>query len=341
MPKSESIKPHRPFIDMSLAKRVSLLAVWVIMLLALVAMAALTFQSLRNKRFVEALTLPGQMITLEGGNIYLNCQGDKQDPTLIFENGMGLASENWDWVQRALSSEYYACTYDRASIGFSDSFAGPVGAGHSADVLSQLLDKIGITEPVLIVGHSYGALIARVFADRFPERVAGLVLVDSSHEDMADRFPAEAQEGFKDMLAGFSILSIANHFGGAQLLGVPDMFANGLEGDAKARADHLYGSVSHMVGSAAEASEWEQSAVLARGVAERQLGDLPLSVVMVDGWPDVMMPSWTAMQQGLAALSSTGTFTVVETADHFEILTKEMFASQIADTVRSLAVEVF
>jgi hypothetical protein len=96
-----------------------------------------------------------------------------------------------------------------------------------------------------------------------------------------------------------------------------------------------------MADSSAEVKNWEQSALLARGVAKRQFGTLPLSVVMIDGWPDVMMPSWTAMQQDLAALSPVGTFTIIETADHYGVLTKEIFASQIVGTVRSLALQAF
>ncbi|WP_162946891.1 alpha/beta fold hydrolase [Ruegeria sp. EL01] len=310
-------------------------------LLVLTAFGAFGFQTLRNNRIASEFELPGTMITTAHGDLYVNCQGDRANPAIILENGMGLASENWDWIQSDLAEDFLACAYDRSGIGFSQDHAEAVDAGHSAETLAQLIEQVGITDPVLVVGHSYGALIARVFADRFPDTTAGLVLVDSSHEDMAERFPPEERQGFRDMLDGFSILRTANHFGGARMMGVPEMFAPGLEEGAKTRATYLYESVPHMAGSAAEAEGWTHSAQLAREVAGRGLADLPLVVIMVDGWPETMMPSWSAMQNELASLSSSGSVTVIEGADHFGVLTRPRFAKQVAEAIRLLAQNAF
>jgi len=310
-------------------------------IVAVAAIGAYVYQGQRNARVAESLILPGQMIAMGETSLYVNCQGNRGNPTIIFENGMGLASENWNWVQKGLTDDFFTCAYDRAGIGFSKAVTEPVDAGHSADTLARLLDDMNVTGPVLVVGHSYGALIARVFADRFPNRTAGLVLVDSSHEDMAERFPPEERKGFDDMLNGFAILQKANHFGGARLMGVPKMFGDGLEGEAKMRADHLYESVSHMAGSAGEADGWSRSAQLARDVAGRGLGNLPLGVIMVDGWPDTMMPSWTAMQHELSSLSSSGKVTVIEGADHFGVLTQPDHAKRVTQIVRKVAEQAF
>lgn len=309
--------------------------------LILLLVGAYSFQTLRNSQAVNAMTLPGNIVTTSHGELYVNCQGDPARPTIFFENGMGLASENWGWVQRDLSKDYHACAYDRAGIGFSGSATGDVDAGSSADALAELLGALQITEPVVLVGHSYGGLIARVFADRYPARTAGLVLVDSSHEDMGDRFPEEAQKGFDKMLNGFGVLQLLNQFGGTRMMGLTETFAGGLDAEARGRSNYLYESVSHMAGTADEAEQWGTSAQLAREVAKRGLSDLPMRVLMVTGWPEVMLPSWTEMQKELAELSSEGSFVAVDGFDHFGILTRHEGANHVIRAVRDIVSAAF
>lgn len=297
--------------------------------------------AIRQAIYAANVELPGKMTNVNGAELYVNCQGRTTARTIILENGMGLASENWDWVQRELAQNYHVCSYDRAGVGFSHSPKDLPDAGQSADSLAALLEQINVTEPVILVAHSYGGLIARIFADRYPEQTAGLVLVDSSHEDMGARIPPEFQAEFDKMLNGFSVLSKLNRFAGAHVIGIVEKISGGLDHPAKARAKHLYGSSRHMAGSAAEASGWDVSTELARGVAKRGLGSLPLRVMMVDGWPKEMAPSWHAMQSDLSALSQDSALVIVPAADHFNVLTDQGLAGQVTSTVRTLAKQVF
>ena len=83
------------------------------------------------------------------------------------------------------------CLYDRAGLGKSD--PAPKLPRTSQDVandLNALLTKAGVPGPYLLVGHSYGGLHVRMFASQFPDKVIGLVLVDSAHPDQDERWLA-------------------------------------------------------------------------------------------------------------------------------------------------------
>src|SRR5207247_2892424 len=81
------------------------------------------------------------------------------------------------------------CSYDRAGTGYSDPGPSPRTARRIGQELAQLLDRTGISGPLVLVGASIGGLFVRVFASEHGERVVGLVLVDASHEDQEMSVP--------------------------------------------------------------------------------------------------------------------------------------------------------
>ncbi|KAI9332955.1 Alpha/Beta hydrolase protein [Obelidium mucronatum] len=117
-------------------------------------------------------------------NLHLNCTGPAtlQVPTIVFETGLAVpAIAAWASVTPRLQN-LRVCVYDRAGYGLSDSGPFPLTAKQSADALYQLLTNANEPGPFILVGHSYGAHIIRLFAHLHPEQVAGLVLLDPSFE---------------------------------------------------------------------------------------------------------------------------------------------------------------
>jgi pimeloyl-ACP methyl ester carboxylesterase len=283
---------------------------------------------------------PGAMIAVGEETLHVHCRGPSAAPVVMLSNGMGVVAEAWAHVQEALVQDHRVCAYDRAGTGWSAPATGAQDAGAAADRLAGLVDALDIAGPVVVAGHSYGGLVARVFADRHPDRVAGLVLVDSSHQDMQTRLPPEGQAIIEQILSSFATLERANRFAALRLVGAPEPWMAGLPEAQQARARALYATVAHMRGAAAEAAAWQEGPTLAQARAIEGFGDLPLSVLVADAYPDHVAAAWLALQRELAALSMEGRFVVVEGADHFGLVQRPDHAARIAAEIRRVAAGV-
>jgi pimeloyl-ACP methyl ester carboxylesterase len=103
-------------------------------------------------------------------------------PAVVFEAGLGLPGASWRPVADRLPADRAAMYYDRAGLGRSDPGTEPRTGSQQVRELDELLDVIDLAPPYVLVGHSAGAFVVRLYALRYPERVAGIVLVDPSHE---------------------------------------------------------------------------------------------------------------------------------------------------------------
>jgi pimeloyl-ACP methyl ester carboxylesterase len=140
---------------------------------------------------MTALLDPGtglteRLVTLpDGRRLRTVVAGEAPGPLVVFEAGMSAPAASWVHTQREVSRVTRTLSYDRAGYGGSDVDPRPRTLERIADDLLALLDAVGETSPVVLVGHSWGGPVLRLFADRHPERVAGLVFVDASlHEGM-------------------------------------------------------------------------------------------------------------------------------------------------------------
>src|SRR2546423_6215448 len=112
--------------------------------------------------------------------------GGDQPPAVVFEAGFGAGLESWATVQSTTAKFARTVSYDRAGIGQSESGPRPRAAKQIAQELHVALQKAGIVPPYVLVGHSFGGIYVRVFADMYPTEVAGLVLIDPSQEAFDD-----------------------------------------------------------------------------------------------------------------------------------------------------------
>ena len=131
---------------------------------------------------------PGQIVDIGTTKLHLNCTG-AGSPAVVLESGFPGSSLDWSLVQPVTARFTRVCSYDRAGFGWSEAGKAPRSSQQIAEDLATLLSRANVTAPYVLVGHSLGGLYVRAFASKFPERVAGMVLVDSTHEDQWDFEP--------------------------------------------------------------------------------------------------------------------------------------------------------
>jgi pimeloyl-ACP methyl ester carboxylesterase len=123
--------------------------------------------------------------------LHLSCQGEGT-PSVVLDAALGASSISWSLVQPEIARFTRVCSYDRAGFGWSDAGPMPRTARRIASELRMLLNRVRLPPPYLLVGHSFGGIVMRVFARDYREEIAGLVFVDPAHpEDWAAPAPKE------------------------------------------------------------------------------------------------------------------------------------------------------
>ena len=134
---------------------------------------------------------PGRLVDIGGHRLHLYATG-LAAPAVVFDAALGGSSISWTYVQREVATFARAITYDRAGFGWSDQGPLPRTAGRIASELRALLHAAGERPPYVLVGHSFGGLVMRIFAQHYRDETAGLVLVDPAHpEDWVHPAPKE------------------------------------------------------------------------------------------------------------------------------------------------------
>lgn len=164
-------------------------AILTVALLVVTSIAGRVLHARDAARWME----PGRLVDVGGGRrMHLYCTGSGA-PTVVLEAGLGdFSIPSWNAVQPAISGYSRVCSYDRAGTGWSDPpTVSPLPDAIIAD-LRTVLQNAGEQAPFVMVGHSLGGPIVRHYAVHHADQVAGLVLVDGSHEDQIAKLPLPA-----------------------------------------------------------------------------------------------------------------------------------------------------
>jgi pimeloyl-ACP methyl ester carboxylesterase len=302
---------------------------WVVYpLFAVYALSALGggYQTVRESFERGVYSAPGQLVDVGGRRLHLLCVGSGT-PTVILESGLGEAAAYWGWISNAVVRDTRVCVYDRAGRGWSDSAAAAHDGIAVATDLHILLDRARVRGPFVMVGHSSGAQYVRIFAGRYPEQVAGMVLLDGQ--------PAEAFEGLPDFPAfydGFrrvsALLPSLARLGVGRLVFHADFVSVPADARDMQRRNHasarLYRSLRD------EFAELPTS--LAQAHSSQNLGDRPL--VVVTAARDAQA-GWLPLQDTLATLSTNSSHRVVPYT-HDALITDRMAAHTSSQAIRDV-----
>ena len=155
---------------------------WTAIAVLLVVIAAATYEHVGAWRDSRVLTQVGRSVDIGGRALNIHCVGEGR-PTVVFVSGRIAPGYVWTPAQRGVSAFTRACWYDRAGIGWSDEGPDPAWGDRAAEDLHRLVQKAGLEPPLVLVGHSFGGYVIRLYHHAFPGEVSGMVLVDPALED--------------------------------------------------------------------------------------------------------------------------------------------------------------
>lgn len=272
-------------------------------------LASAGYQAAAEARDRKRYPPPGRMVDVGGRPLHVIDMG-AGSPAVIIVQALGTNALDFLGFYRSLASEAHVVVYDRAALGWSEP---PRPGRRTHDVMARelhdLLAAAGISPPYLLVGHSLGGIIARRFAARYPADVAGMVLIDSSHEDQVRRLRAEGWWSNPPVSTVRHALKRGTRL---LFLGLYRLLSREDLSDVPPE----YAGAARAVGLTARArrADLRELLLTLRSHGDPpDLGALPLTVLTAANRD----ATWNAMQAEIAAISTESTHIVADFGGHF------------------------
>jgi pimeloyl-ACP methyl ester carboxylesterase len=284
----------------------------------------------------------GQLYSVNGHQMHLYCVGEGS-PSVILEAGGYAESLWWYRVQSQLAKQTRVCAYDRPGMGWSEPASSPRDPITIVGELHTLLSEAGINPPYVLAGHSYGAILIRVFAHQYPSDVSGLVLVDSGLVRPA-HFSSDAE--FNEWKSSNDVLQALlwgmARFGVMRLIGGGDFSAWGFPAEIVPQLVALHSSNQAFDTYYAEGFP-ARPALQDASAAAQDLGNLPLAILWAGEQPSLSTADrqlFVQAKQEIAQYSTNSITREIEGANHGSILGTEQYAQQVSDAVNQVITSV-
>ena len=292
------------------------------------------YETIRETTDKSAYAMSGELIDVGGHKLHISCTGSGS-PTVILEGGLGEpAAMMSGWIQPGVATATQVCVYDRAGKGWSEPPETPQDGLAIAADLHTLLDRAEIDAPYVLAGHSSGGVYMQVFAARYSDQVAGVVLLDSQPPDAIANLPGYA--GVYDSIRRATAL-----FPSVARLGVMRLVyasaSAGLPPEPRAEERAFWSTASHNRSLRDEVLGLKTA--LTQAQALTTLGDKPLIVVTAVKDAEA---GWLPLQEKMVSLSTNSTQRVIQDATHTSLIEDEGDAAisiqailDVVDSVRS------
>jgi pimeloyl-ACP methyl ester carboxylesterase len=271
--------------------------------------------------------MPGRLYDVGGHRLHLDCTGSG-GPTVVLMSGLGGFSGGWARIAPAVAGTSRVCTYDRAGQGWSEDASDSQDGVAAAADLHTLLGRAGEDGPYVLVGHSIGGDYAMVYAARYPEQVAGMVLLDATSP-----YRTAAGTTHAGPPGPVALLPSVARLGVGRLL--PTSTWSALPEPAASQYGAFASSPRRWSNTVDEAAT--MPALLSQAQRLSTLGSTPLVVLTAAGHESDAV--WNAAQDRMAALSTNSSHRTAD-AGHAGLLDEESGAQQstsaIDDVVRAV-----
>jgi len=289
------------------------------------------YETVRESVDANVYAMPGQLVDVGGHKLHLYCTGSGS-PTVVLEPGAGEMSSFFGWIAPEVARDTRVCVYDRAGRGWSESADVPQDGAQIATDLHTLLDREHIPGPYVLAGHSFGGLYVLTFAARYPDEVAGMVLLDST-APASDTSPPDGAASYDVMGRVSALLSASARLGLGRLLG---QFSYGsLPSQSRDEARASMATASQVGSTVDEYAEATSSMDEAQSL--RDFDAKPLIVLTAGRGHDA---EWLSAQDDLATLSTNSLHRVVAEATHASLIEDEGDAAATSQAIRDVVASV-
>lgn len=220
---------------------------------------------------------PGQRVDVGGYHLHYWVQGEG-NPTIVLDHSLG-GIEGYLLIEE-LAKLTRVVIYDRAGYGWSDHSPHPRTSGQIIKELDALLTQAGIEPPYVLIGDSFGSYNVRLYADRFPKKVLGIVLTDGLHETGMLKLSWQLQALKLFFISGFLMSTLGSILGIIRLLKLLGFFElikpelRKFPRSARCLVKHSFCRPKHWITMAREMINLDASA--RQVIAVQPLGDLPI-----------------------------------------------------------------
>lgn len=295
------------------------------------AITGMIYQTAATEADQREYPPPGVLVNVNGYKMHIYCIGEG-GPTIILDHIGDGSSVDWALIQPKLAEHTRVCAYDRAGFGWSDYNPAPRTLEQQVKELHGLLQGANEHGPYILVGHSYGARVSRVYAVKYPDEVTGMVLMDAGILADDPRYPAEMQSGFESennmlrtarWLSPFGLVRLTK-----PLIGLPTF---DLPEEARA-ASASFSSSPHYFQSLIAQSH-SMPTVLREEREVTSLGDIPLLVLVATEPDDAIRKIWSQANIEMATLSTNGSYQIVNGATHMSLVYRQNDAQVCVDGI--------
>lgn len=302
----------------------------IMILIAVMACIGAIYQAIGNWKDARRFPQKGRLVQAGTTKLNIICSGASGTgkPTVILEAGAGSPARVWGKVQPEIARFTRVCSYDRAGLGWSEPASTPRTREQEAEELKLLLSAAGEKGPYVMAGHSQGGLTIQAFFQKFPDDVAGVVLVDASHPDTDKRTVEVLSKSAGKQYATFNKLLRSDWYRFASIwsarLGISRLMTPA-KNELEEEINYLSWQAKAINTFFSEARFYDESANKIR--ATGRLGDRPL--IVLTGKIDegafesasdraAVQKMWfDELQKGMAGLSSRGKQIIVPDSGHF------------------------